>query len=291
MTEPQCKPRRSLLYVPAANQRAMDKAKTLRADMLTFDLEDSAAPAAKEKARAALVAQLAGDYGARELLVRVNAIDTRWVRDDIAAVAHTRVVGVMLPKVDGPETVREAADLMEAAGASDAMTIWCMMETPLGILRAQEIAGASPRVAGFCMGLNDLGKALGARQTQDRSAFQTSLGLALLAARSHGLAAIDSVFIDLGDEAGLIAECQQGRDLGFDGKSLIHPKQLDAANRSFAPSADEIAAARDIIVAHGRATEEGKGVTVVDGRLVEAMHVAEAERLLALAAAIETQAQ
>ena len=197
----------------------------------------------------------------------------------------------MLPKVDGPETVREAEDLMEAAGAPDAMTIWCMMETPLGILRAQEIAGASPRVAGFCMGLNDLGKALGARQTKDRSAFQTSLGLALLAARSHGLAAIDSVFIDLGDEAGLIAECQQGRDLGFDGKSLIHPKQLDAANRIFAPSVDEIAAARDIIAAHGRAMEEGKGVTVVDGRLVEAMHVAEAERLLALAVAIETQAQ
>lgn len=293
----QIRPRRSLLYLPAVNDRAMEKAKTLAADILVFDLEDSVAPPKKEAARAALVDRLiGGGYGRRELLIRVNEIGGPWGREDIAAVVEAARggaaekspgLGILLPKVDNEETVRAAESVLEAEGASAEFPIWCMMETPQAILNAQAIAGASPRLAGFVMGLNDLRKDLRARDTGDREAFLMSLELTLLAARAKGLAAIDSVFPDLKNELGLIVQCEQGRDLGFDGKSLIHPSQLGPANGVFSPNEEDIAHARKIIPAYEAATAIGEAVTVVDGLLVEALHVVEARRLLAVVAAIE----
>lgn len=279
------RPRRSLLYLPADNERAMEKARTLSADMLVFDLEDSVAPQKKSEARVLLLAQLTkGGFGDREILVRVNGPDTPWGGADLAAIAGHPGHGVLLPKVEAGTDVRAAE---AALGGKHA--IWCMMESPLAILRAEEIAGASPLLAGFVMGLNDLGKDLGARMTPGREAFATSLSLVLLAAKAHGLATIDAVHMDLNDQAGLIEVCEQGRNLGFDGKSLIHPKQLDAANSVFGPDDADIAHAEKIIAAYGAAIAAGKGVAVVDGQLVESLHVEVAERLLALVAVIRAR--
>ena len=290
MTKP--RPRRSMLYVPAANARAMDKAKDLPADMLAFDLEDSIAPQKKDEARAGLVDRLTTvDFGGRELLVRVNGTDTEWGADDLTALAQVPIDGVLLPKIDDAGGIAAADAVLKKAGAADDLAIWCMIETPRGVLQAQSIAQASPRMAGFVIGLNDLGKELRARMTGDRTAFLSSLSLALLAARAYGLAAIDSVYMDLQDADGLALRCRQGRDLGFDGISLIHPKQLAAANENFAPSDDDIAWAKRITAAHAAALAAGQGVTTVDGRLIENLHVAEAAQLLELVAAIKESAQ
>ncbi len=285
MTDASPRPRRSLLYLPAINERAIEKARTLPADILAFDLEDSISPEKKDEARAHLVAQLVqGGFGDREILVRVNGADTPWGMTDLAAVAEMEVHGVLLPKV---EAARDVTAAIAALGNSH--PIWCMMESPLAILRAEEIAGSSPLMRGFVMGLNDLGKDLGARMTPGREAFVTSLSMVLLAARARGLAAIDAVHMDLKDDIGLVEVCRQGRDLGFDGKSLIHPKQLHAANSVFGPTEAEVADAKKIIEAHAAARAEGKEVVIVDGKLVEYLHVEEAEQLLALAAAIRAR--
>ncbi|MCP5366792.1 MAG: CoA ester lyase [Hyphomicrobiales bacterium] len=281
------RPRRSILYMPGANARALEKGRTLPADGLILDLEDAVAPDAKEIARQQVAdAVSAGGYGGRELVIRVNGLATPWGHGDIVAASGSGAHAVLIPKVESADTVRQVAAIMDAAGAPADMAIWCMMETPMGMLRADEIAGASPRLACLVMGTSDLAKDLHCAHTAIRLPMITSLGLCLLAARAHGLAILDGVYLDLGDDAGFAAACAQGRELGFDGKTLIHPKTVDAANAAFAPSEAEVAWSRRIIDAHAAAEAEGKGVVLVDGKLIENLHVAEARRMVALADAI-----
>jgi citrate lyase subunit beta/citryl-CoA lyase len=281
------RPRRSVLYMPGSNPRALEKARGLAADALIFDLEDAAAPDAKEGARGTIAAALAaGGYGRRELVLRVNGLATPWGHGDLVAAAGMKLDGVLLPKVESADAVRQAESVLAGAGAPAGLALWCMMETPMGMLRAAEIADASPRLAGFVMGTSDLAKDLHAAHTRERLPMLTALGLCLLAARAHRLAILDGVHLDLDDAEGFAHSCRQGRELGFDGKTLIHPKQLEEANRAFAPSAAEVAWARKIIAAHAEAVAAGKGLLLVDGRLVENLHVAEAHRVVALADAI-----
>jgi citrate lyase subunit beta / citryl-CoA lyase len=278
------RPRRSLLYMPASNPRALAKARTLAADGLIIDLEDAVAPDAKESARAIVAAALAeGRYGGRELVLRVNTLDTPWGHADLAAVATMPIEAVLLPKVESPERVTLTVSLLDALGAPESLMLWCMLETPRGILYAREIAAASPRLAALVLGTSDLTKDLHALATQNRLPLITSLGIAVLAARAYGLVILDGVYLDLADDEGLTASCRQGRELGFDGKTLIHPKQIAAANTAFAPTRDEIEWSRRIIAAHAEAAAAGKGVVLVDGRLIENLHVENARRLLALA--------
>jgi citrate lyase subunit beta / citryl-CoA lyase len=277
--------------VPGSNARALDKARTLAADMLIFDLEDAVAPAQKEPARAAIAAQLtAGGLAPRELALRVNGLATEWGADDLAFAATLPLDGVLLPKVESAADVSRALTALEAAGARDKPALWCMIETPKGVLHAEAIACASPRIAGLVMGTADLAKDLRAQDAKDRAPLVPALAQGLLAARAYGLAALDGIHADLDDDAGFEAACRQGRAMGFDGKSLIHPKTIAAANRIFAPAPEELAQARRIIAAHEEAVAKGSGVALVEGRLVERLHVEEARRLLALAAAIAARA-
>jgi citrate lyase subunit beta / citryl-CoA lyase len=282
------RPRRSLLYMPGSNPRALEKARSLAADGLIFDLEDAVAPDTKESARAFVAAALAeGGYGGRELVLRVNALDTPWGHADLAAAATMPLDAVLLPKVENPDRVRLAVSLLDGLGAPERLTIWCMLETPLGILYAREIAAASPRLAALVLGTSDLTKDLHALATHDRLPLSTSFGIAILAARAHGLAILDGVHLDLSDDEGFAASCRQGRDFGFDGKTLIHPKQISAANQAFAPTPEEIEFSRRIVAAHAEAVAAGKGVVLVDGRLIEGLHVENAQRLIALAQDID----
>lgn len=287
MSKISARPRRSVLYMPGSNPRALEKGRTLPADALILDLEDAVAPEAKADARKGIKGALEqGGYGMREIAVRTNGIDTKWWRVDIEAVATMKCHAVLLPKVESAAMVNEAAAILDSAGAPDDLAIWCMMETPLGILKAEEIAFAHPRVGCFVMGTSDLAKDLKCRHTPDRLPFLYALERCILAARCAGLAILDGVHLDLSDDAGFRASCEQGRDLGMDGKTLIHPKTIDAANDVFSPDADEIAWAHKIIAAHAEAAAKGLGVIVVDGKLVENLHVAEAKTLVALADAI-----
>jgi citrate lyase subunit beta/citryl-CoA lyase len=282
------RPRRSLLYMPGSNSRALEKARGLPADGLIFDLEDAVAPDAKESARAIVAAALADDgYARRELVLRVNALDTPWGHADLAAAAAMPIDAVLLPKVESADRVRLTVSLLDTLGASERIAVWCMLETPLGILNAREIAAASPRLAGLVLGTSDLTKDLHALSTLDRLPLLTSLGFAILAARAQGLAILDGVHLDLSDDEGFVASCRQGRELGFDGKTLIHPKQIAPANAAFAPSTEEVAWSRRIIAAHAEAAAAGKGVVLVDGRLIETLHVENARRLVALAEEID----
>jgi citrate lyase subunit beta/citryl-CoA lyase len=281
------RPRRSVLYVPGANLRAMEKAKSLAADAIIFDLEDAVAPDAKRDARIqAMNAVKAGGYGKRELVIRVNGLNTPWGYADLVAAGTSGADAILLPKTENVESVRQAQTVMAASDAPDDLAIWCMMETPRAMLNAEAIAGASPRVACFVMGTSDLANDLHAQHTRDRLPMLTSLGLCMLAARAYGLAILDGVHLDLEDMAGFEEACRQGHDLGFDGKTLIHPKTIEIANRIFAPSRAEIDWAERIIAAHAAALAEGKGIVVVDGRLVENLHVLNARRIVDLAAAI-----
>jgi citrate lyase subunit beta / citryl-CoA lyase len=283
--------RRSVLFMPASNARALDKARTLDADALVFDLEDAVAPDAKPTARGmAVAAARSGGYAPREVIIRVNALDTPWGRDDLAAVAGSGADAVLLPKVESAAAVHDALGVLDVAGAPAALALWCMLETPRGILRAEEIAAAAARVAALVMGTSDLTKDLRARPTPDRAPLVTSLGLCVLAARAHGLAALDGVHLDLDDEVGFLTACRQAAAMGFDGKTLIHPKTIAAANAAFAPASEEVAWARRIIAAHADALARGQGVVVVDGRLVENLHVEDARRVVALAEAIAARA-
>ena len=282
------RPRRSLLFMPGSNPRALEKARGLAADGLIFDLEDAVAPAAKDSARAIVAAALAGGgYGGRELVLRVNAIDTPWGHGDLAVAATMPIDAVLLPKVENADRVGLTVSLLDQFGAPERLAVWCMLETPRGILCAREIAAASPRLAALVLGTSDLTKDLHALATRDRLPLVTSLGLTILAARAHGLAILDGVHLDLADEDGFIASCRQGRELGFDGKTVMHPKQIAGANAAFAPTRDEIEWSRRIIAAHDEAVAAGKGVVLVDGRLVENLHVENARRLLGLADQIE----
>jgi citrate lyase subunit beta/citryl-CoA lyase len=281
------RPRRSVLYMPGSNSRALEKARGLPADGLIFDLEDAVAPDAKAAARETVAAAVAaGGYGRRELFLRVNGLATPWGHADLAAAARIGIDAVLLPKVESADAVRQAAAVLAAHGAPESLAIWCMMETPRSMLRAEEIADASPRLGGLVMGTSDLAKDLHAAHTRERLPMLTALGLCLLAARASGLAILDGVHLDLADDEGFAQSCRQGRELGFDGKTLIHPKTIAAANAAFAPAADEVAWSRRIIVAHAEAEAAGKGVLLVDGKLIENLHVESARRLVALAEAI-----
>src|SRR5437016_883649 len=235
------RPRRSLLFMPGANPRALEKARSLPTDGLIFDLEDAVAAEAKDEARAIVAAALAkGSYGGRELVLRVNPLDTPWGHADLAAAATLPIDAVLLPKVESADRVRLTVSQLDALGAPEELAVWCMLETPLGILEAPQIAGASPRLAVLVLGTSDLTKDLHAVATRDRLPLITALSLAMLAARAHGLAILDGVHLDLSDEEGFALACRQGRELGFDGKTVIHPMQIGPANIAFAPSAAEI---------------------------------------------------
>ena len=281
------RPRRSVLYMSGANARSLEKALTLRVDSLIFDLEDAVAPDQKVTARDQVVAALAQkDYGRKERLVRVNSLTSPWGKEDLQAIAKAKVDGVLLPKVESAAMIEEAIDLLDSAGGSRHLAIWAMIETPMGVLRVEEIARANPRIEGLVMGTSDLAKDLHARQTQDRGPILVSLHMCLLVARAHGLTILDGVHIDLKDESGLRAMAMQGRNMGFNGKTLIHPSQIDIVNQVFSPTPQEIEQSRAIVRAWTEAVEEGKGVCVVNGKLVEKLHVEEAERILRLTNAI-----
>ncbi|WP_447919893.1 HpcH/HpaI aldolase/citrate lyase family protein [Achromobacter aegrifaciens] len=287
MNPPAIRPRRSVLYMPGANARALDKARSLDADVLILDLEDAVAPDAKGQARVQVAAALrAGGYGRRECVVRVNALDTAWGLDDVRAIAQAGADAVLLPKVQSAAELDALARALDAAGAPVSLPLWAMAETPLGFLRLDAIASGHPRLAAIVVGTSDLVKDLHARHTPSREETLLARSMAVMAARAHGLAALDGVHLDLHDDTGLEAACRQGRDQGFDGKTLIHPKQIAAANAAFAPTEEELATARKRLDAWRAAQAAGLGVAVVDGALVENLHAREAERVLALAEAI-----
>ncbi|ULB08405.1 (3S)-malyl-CoA thioesterase [Cereibacter azotoformans] len=276
----QAHPFRSVLYIPGSKERALEKAQGLAADAIIFDLEDAVAHDEKIHARDLLRKTLeTADYGRRIRIVRVNGMDTEWGRDDVAAFAGSKADVILIPKVSSAAHVQAVADLIPD------VPLWAMMETALGMLNAAEIA-AHPRLTGMVMGTNDLAKELTSRFRPDRLALQTGLGLCLLAARAHGLTIVDGVYNAFKDEDGLRAECQQGRDMGFDGKTLIHPAQLEIANEIFSPSSAEIELANRQIAAFEEAERHGQGVAVVDGKIVENLHIVTARQTLAKAEAI-----
>ncbi|MFP6745353.1 MAG: CoA ester lyase [Alphaproteobacteria bacterium] len=281
------RPRRSVLYMPGSNARALKKGRSLGADAIIMDLEDAVSPDAKDQARDQVVAALAeGGYGSRELVIRINGLSSPWGSDDLAAAATSGAHAVLLPKVGDADMVEQAVALLDANGAPDDLAIWCMMETPLGMLHAEEVAGAHGRVACLVMGTSDLVKDLHAAHTRDRLPLLASLSLCLLAARAQDIAIVDGVHLDLADDEGFAYACRQGHEMGFDGKTLIHPKTIDVANQVFAPSDDDVAWAKRIIEAHSEASAEGKGVVLVDGQLIENLHVEAAHRLVSLSDAI-----
>jgi citrate lyase subunit beta/citryl-CoA lyase len=273
--------------MPGSNPRALEKGQSLPADGLILDLEDAVAPDAKRDGRQAIITALQDKtaYGSRELVVRVNGLDTPWGHADLTAMAQVGADAILLPKVEGADTVRRALHVLDLAGAPADLAVWCMMETPRGILHAEEIADQE-RVQCLVMGTSDLTKDLQAHHTPARLPMLASLSACLLAARAARISIVDGVHLDLNDEEGFAAACRQGRELGFDGKTLIHPKQIEAANAAFGPSEADVAWARKIIAAYDAAKAAGKGVVVVDGKLVENLHVLEARRLVALAEAI-----
>jgi citrate lyase subunit beta/citryl-CoA lyase len=282
------RPRRSVLYMPGANERALEKAAGLPADALILDLEDAVAPDAKAEARDRVAAAAAsGRYGPREVTIRVNGAGTPWHDDDLRAAAAAGPDAVVVPKVDSAAAVHAIERALEAGGAPDRTRIWAMLETPAAMLRAEEVCAASERLAVLVMGTNDLAKELNAEHVPGRQPLLTGLGLCLIAARAAGKAIVDGVYNDIKDAEGFEAECVQGRQMGFDGKTLIHPSQLEPCNRVFAPTADEVDRARRIIEAFEQAEAEGRGVVTVDGRMVENLHVDQARRTLAVTAAIE----
>ncbi|GAB3490767.1 HpcH/HpaI aldolase/citrate lyase family protein [Amycolatopsis cihanbeyliensis] len=284
-------PRRSVLYMPGANERALEKAKTLPADALILDLEDAVAPDAKEAARERVCAAAAsGEYGPRELTIRVNGLDTEWHDADLRAAAKAGPAAVVVPKVNSAREVHNIERALELGGAPEHTRIWAMVETPVAMLHAEEIAAASERLTVLVLGTNDLAKELHAEFVPGRAPLLGGLSLCLLAARATGKVILDGVYNDVRDLEGFEAECVQGRQFGFDGKTLIHPGQLEPCNRVFAPSEEEVDRSRRIITAFDEAQAAGQGVVTVDGRMIENLHVDNARRILALADAIAARA-
>jgi citrate lyase subunit beta/citryl-CoA lyase len=276
-----------MLYMPGSNARALEKARALPADSLILDLEDAVAPDAKELARKQVCeAVAAGGFGMREIIIRVNALSTKWGYDDIAMASKSGANALLLPKVESADAIRHMESIMRANGAPESMTIWAMMETPRSILESQRIAESTPRMEGLVMGTSDLAKELDCAHTHERLPFMVSLGLCLLAARAAGLAILDGVYLDLNDEAGFEFACRQGHELGFDGKTLIHPKQVGPCNKVFTPRPEDVGWSRRIIEAHAAAAARGEGVVVVEGKLVENLHVESARRVVGMADAI-----
>ena len=279
------RPRRSVLYLPSSNSRALEKAKGLACDAVILDLEDAVAPEAKDSARAAAAAAVqAGGFGRRELAIRVNGVGTDWHEADLAAACAAGPDAIVVPKVDSAESVRRLAAALETHGAPSHTALWAMIETPVAVLHTADIAEASDRLTVLVMGTNDLVKELGVDHVPGRFPLQTALGLTVLGAKAADVVVLDGVFNDLTDADGYLAECRQGRALGFDGKTLIHPRQIDDANATYAPSDEAVEDARGLLEAWRAAA--GAGVVTYRGRMVENLHVATAQRVLALHEAI-----
>lgn len=287
------RPRRSVLYMPGANARALEKAKTLPCDAVILDLEDAVAPAAKVTARQQVMAAVtAGGFGTREVIVRINGLDTDWWLDDLAAAAKAHPDGILVPKVSKPAHLHTIAERLIDIAADHKIRVWAMIETPLAIINAAEIAAAhssQTRLAGFVMGTNDLAKESRAKLLQGRAPMVSWLATAVLAAHAYGIDILDGVYNDLADEEGFRRECGQGRDMGFDGKTLIHPNQIAPCNSAFSPSEAEITQARKIIAAFELPENQAKGVVQLDGRMVERMHADMARRTVAIADAISAR--
>jgi citrate lyase subunit beta/citryl-CoA lyase len=281
------RPRRSVLYMPGSNARALEKAASLPCDGLILDLEDAVAPDAKDVARTQVAAAAgARRFGPREVVIRVNGLDTPWFRADIEAAAKAGPDAILVPKIAAPGDLAYVHGLLSDLGAPASLAIWAMMETPLAMFRAEGIAGSGGRLRCLVMGTNDIVKELHGQHTPGREAVMTSLGISVLAARAFGLAILDGVYNDIDNAAGFEAVCAQGRAMGFDGKTLIHPSQVEACNRVFAPSAAEVEAARKIIAAFAAPENKGKGAISLDGRMVELLHAEIAGRTVTLAEAI-----
>jgi citrate lyase subunit beta/citryl-CoA lyase len=289
------RPRRSALYIPGSNYRALDKAASLDADVLILDLEDAVLPEAKRDARAAVAAAVGVHaYGRREVVVRVNGLDTPWVASDIAAVAAARPDAILVPKISRVEDIRRARAALQAAEAPRDLMLWAMIETPLGVLNAAAIAAFGPgpgaQIGALVVGVNDLGRETGARITAGRPAFLPWLAQVVAASRAYGLAVLDGTFNDIDDKPALRIECEQGRDMGFDGKTLIHPNQIPIANEVFAPSEADVVWARKVVEAFRAPANSGKGVILVGGRMVERLHERMARKTLEIVEQLEAQA-
>ncbi|MEJ7562500.1 MAG: CoA ester lyase, partial [Ilumatobacteraceae bacterium] len=274
-------------YMPGANARALEKAATLPADALILDLEDAVAPDAKVEARDRVCdAARSGRYGRRVVTIRANGLGTQWHDDDIVAIAAAGVDAVVVPKINSASDVAAVVASLDAAGASESTAVWAMVETPVAMLHAHEIATATDRLTVLVMGTNDLAKELGAQYVPGRAPLVTGLSLCLLAARAAGTVILDGVYNDVRDPEGFAAECAQGRAMGFDGKTLIHPSQVEPCNEAFAPAADELARSHEIIEAFEAAQAEGRGVVTVEGRMIENLHVEQARQAIAKSEAI-----
>ena len=285
--DPTLRPRRSVLYMPGANERALEKAKGIPADALILDLEDAVAPDAKPDARDRVCSAVrSGEYGAKELTIRINGLGTEWHEADLAAACAAGPDGIVVPKVNSAAEVARLVDAMEAAGAPGHTKLWAMLETPVAILHAAEIATASARLAVLIMGTNDLAKELHAQHVPGRAPLMFGLQACLTAARLAGKVILDGVYNDIKDEDGFRTECIQGRQLGFDGKTLIHPSQVEPANEVWAPAPEAVEDARALIATFEAGIAEGKGVVTHNGRMIENMHVDNAHRLIGLSEAI-----
>jgi citrate lyase subunit beta/citryl-CoA lyase len=285
------RPRRSVLYMPGSNARAIEKAKTLGCDGVILDLEDSVAPDAKESARDQVAAAVkAGGFGKREVFVRVNGVDTPWHADDLSAAAHAAPDAILVPKVSNAETLEMIGRRLLDMGTPHKTRVWAMIETPLAIFNILSIAAeardSEARLSGFVLGTNDLAKETRARIVPGRAPMLPWLANCVLAARHYGIDILDGVYNDIADGQGFAAECRQGVELGFDGKTLIHPSQIEPCNQAFSPSADEVAQARKMIAAFDLPENKGKGVVSIDGRMVERLHAEMARRTVAIAEAI-----
>ena len=288
------RPRRSVLYMPGSNARAIEKARTLAADAVILDLEDSVAPDAKAAARRQVTdAVSAGGFGAREVIVRINGLDTQWWLDDLNAVGKAKPDAVLVPKVSSPNHLEDVAERLVDISADQKIRVWAMMETPLAMLNARDIAAAATdvetRLAAFVMGTNDLAKETRAKIAPGRAAMLPWLMNCVAAARAFGLDILDGVYNDLADAEGFSRECAQARDMGFDGKTLIHPNQINPCNAAFSPSAEDVAHAKNIIAAFELPENRDKGVVQLDGRMIERLHADMARRTVAIAQAIEAR--
>ncbi len=288
------RPRRSVLYMPASNARAIEKARTLAVDCVVLDLEDSVAPDAKAAARKQMVEMVAaGGFGLREVVVRINGLDTQWWIDDVNAAAAVKPDAIVVPKVSSPDTLEHLADRLVDISADHAIRVWAMMETPLAMLNAREIAAAAKdvetRLSAFVMGTNDLAKETRARLVPGRLPMRPWLMTCLAAARAYGIDVIDGVYNDLGNAEGFAQECAEGREMGFDGKTIIHPNQIAACNAAFSPTPEEVAQARGVIAAFDLPENKDKGVIAFEGRMVERLHADMARRTVTIADAIEAR--
>jgi citrate lyase subunit beta / citryl-CoA lyase len=290
------RPRRSLLFMPGSNARALEKARTLPADGIILDLEDSVAPDAKAAARAQVAQAVAArGFGEREVVVRINGLDTPWWLEDLDAAAKAKPDGILIPKVESIDTITAISDRLGDTGADHAIRVWLMIETPLGVLRAEELAAQARdtemRLAGLVIGPNDIARETRMRNVPGRTPMLPALMRCIFAARAHGLDILDGVFNNFNDAEGFAAECAQARDMGFDGKTLIHPSQIEPCNAAFTPAEDEVAAARNILDEFAKPENDGKGVIQIRGQMVERLHAEMARRTVAIADGIAASEQ